>query len=258
MQQARVNYHVKSEHPQAYLFDVDGIMGNIVGPELVPTRVQVEDVRGRQHELSFSRQGICFQQHESQITGFETSTDWQSTYDEELRQLLFESIGAKEVIVFDHTLRIDDPKAERQPARNVHNDYSPAGAQQRLVDILGEQRAGEFSQGHFAFVNVWRPVERAIISSPLGFVYPESVSDSDWMNIELVYPERHGQILGVAENAQHQWFYLSAMTPQEVAIFNIYDNQGLAYLAHSALDMEDGKAGVEPRKSLESRTLVRY
>lgn len=127
-----------------------------------------------------------------------------------------------------------------------------------MIDIVGEKRAKEFEEGHYAFVNVWRPVENTIKTSPLGFIRPSSVSKEDWMTIELIYPDRTGQILGVAANDNHHWFYLSDMTPDEISIFNIYDNCGRPFLGHSALDMDDTRDGLPPRKSVESRTLVRY
>ena len=166
-------------------------------------------------------------------------------------------IGARDVRIFDHTIRIDDPNAGRQPARNVHSDYSPAGAQQRLKDLLGDTLAAEWSDGHFAFVNVWRPIDNVIQSAPLGFIRPASVAPEDWVTIELIYPDRRGQIMGLVCNPKHEWLYQSHMSPDEVAIFNIYDNRGRASIGHSALN-----APVEPgaplRKSIESRTLVRY
>ena len=59
---------------------------------------------------------------------FEQDTSvWELTYNQELKTLLAEQIGAKEIIIFDHTVRIDDPNAGRKPARNVHSDYSPFG-----------------------------------------------------------------------------------------------------------------------------------
>ena len=48
------------------------------------------------------------------------------------------------------------------------------------------------------------------------------------------------------------------MKPEEVAVFNIYDSSGLASIAHSALDMVEDPNVKTIRKSLESRTLVRY
>jgi len=78
------------------------------------------------------------------------------------------------------------------------------------------------------------------------------------MTIELIYPDRKGQILGVGANPKHEWFYQSNMTPNEVVIFNIYDNRGQPHLAHSALDIANQPDNSPPRKSIETRTLVRY
>ncbi|MEO0994286.1 MAG: CmcJ/NvfI family oxidoreductase, partial [Pseudomonadota bacterium] len=87
---------------------------------------------------------------------------------------------------------------------------------------------------------------------------PASVDAEDWVPIELIYPDRIGHILGVVANEQHDWFYLSGMTPDEVAIFNIYDNRGRPSIGHSALDMVEDPTVQSIRKSIESRTLVRY
>ncbi|MFW8591335.1 CmcJ/NvfI family oxidoreductase [Glaciecola sp. 2405UD65-10] len=255
---ATVNYHIKSNTSQAFHFDVDGIDGNLISPELVTTEVKVKDLRGQTDAVNFNDNGITFKTFPSNISAFDDSDAWHKQYNQEISQLLKSEIGASEVIVFDHTLRIDDPDALRRPARNVHNDYSSDGAEQRLVDLLGSEKANEYLQGSFAFVNVWRPIENIITSSPLGFIHPLSMQQDDWMDIELVYPTRHGQILGVAANAKHEWFYQSNMHPDEVVIFNIYDNQGRAHLAHSALDLINQAPTSVPRKSLETRTLVRY
>ncbi len=255
---AVVNYHVKSTDRQAFEFDVGGIIGNLVSPELVPTEVQVEDLRDGKLTVNFFDDGITFENHVSRIDSFEERSDWREIYDKELARLLKDKLRANEVIIFDHTVRIDDPNAERKPARNVHNDYSEGGANQRLMDLVGQEKAEEFKDGHFAFVNVWRPVEQQIFTSPLGFIRPKSISPDDWMKIDLIYPDRIGEILGVAKSKNHQWFYLSNMTPNEVAIFNIYDNKDVASLGHSALDLVGNDDQKHIRKSIESRTLIRY
>ncbi|MEM8695930.1 MAG: CmcJ/NvfI family oxidoreductase [Pseudomonadota bacterium] len=255
---ASVNYHVKKNAPQAFEFDVDGIVGNLVSPELVETKVTVTDLRGSDACPTFDRDGIEFFNHVSAVEDFENGESWKTAYNQELTDLLKARIGAKEVIVFDHTVRIDDPQAQRRPARNVHNDYNKRGAEQRLIDLVGEERALEFQQARYGFVNVWRPVKTTIKSSPLGFIRPSSMKASDWMDIGLIYPDRFGQILGVAANQSHEWFYCSAMTSDEIVVFNIYDNRGRPHLAHSALDLPSDRAAVAPRKSIESRTLVLY
>ena len=255
---ASVNYHVKRNFSQAFKFDVDGIEGNLIAPELHATEVNVRDLKGSSNPLNFENDGITFVHAVSKVRDFARSDEWQSRYEQEISALLKSTIGAQDVLVFDHTVRIDEANAVRKPARNVHNDYTKKAANQRLIDLVGVEKADEYQQGRFTFVNVWRPIDQVITTSPLGFIHPNSVTIDDWLTIELVYPNRKGEILGVTANSAHDWFYRSNMTPDEVIIFNIYDNQGRPYLAHSALDIVGQANQSIPRKSIETRTLVRY
>ncbi len=254
---ATVNYHVHKPYRQAFELDAGGTAGHLISPDLAPTTVAVADNRETTTSVSFVSDAVEFIPLESQVRDFAGDARKQ-TYDAELSAMLLDRLGAREVVVFDHTVRVDDPDAKRKPARNVHSDYSKDGAEQRLTDLLGAVTAAEWAQGHYAFVNVWRPVEHPINSAPLGFVRPKSVDPSDWILLDLIYPDRKGQIMGLVGNPTHEWVYQSRMTPDEVAIFNIYDNQGLPSIAHSALDMVEDPNVTTIRKSVESRTLVRY
>ena len=255
---ATVNYHIPSDQEQAYHIDAGGERGRILGPDLAVTEVSVHDLRGVTTQASFRADSVGFAKQPTSVANFEDGDGWHETYDRELADLLSRELGATEVIVFDHTLRIDDPTSGRKPARNVHSDYSADGAHQRLRDILGEETAQAWEHGHFGFVNVWRPVGAPINSAPLGFVRPSTVRPEDWIQIKLIYPDRIGQIMGLVARDSHEWLYLSRMAPDEVAIFNIYDNRGLPSVAHSAMDMVEDPDVTVPRKSVESRTLVRY
>lgn len=252
-----VNYHVHKEGRQAFELDAGGIVGNLISPELASTKVHVTDMRGAEQPVRFDRDSVEFAHLPSGVHDF-SGDGWQDAYDQELTQLLTERLGAREVVIFDHTVRVDDPTATRKPARNVHSDYSEDGAKQRLIDLLGREKATEWSDGHFAFVNVWRPFDHPINSAPLGFVRPSTVDPSDWILLDLIYPDRTGQIMGLVGNPDHAWVYQSRMTPDEVAFFNIYDSRGLPSVAHSALDMIEDPSIHTVRKSIESRTLVRY
>lgn len=256
---ATVNYHVRSAKPQAYCIDAGGVEGKVQSPVQVPIKVIVKDLREGELSVGFITDSIVFVESPSTVRDFESApANWEKTYNQELKGILTSQISAKEIIIFDHTIRIDDPNSGRKPARNVHSDYSQSGAQQRLKDIVGEKEAQHWENGHYGFVNLWRPVENPISSAPLGFVRPDSVKPEDWVTLALIYPNRRGQIMGLAANPDHEWLYLSNMTPDEAAIFNIYDNRGLRSIGHSALDMETGNNTQMPRKSIESRTLVRY
>ncbi len=252
-----VNYHVHKPERQAFEIDAGGVVGRLVSPDLVATDVPLVDLREGGTQVRFEQDGVTFLTAPSQVAAFE-GEGWEAAYNEELTDLLREALGAKEVVVFDHTVREDDPNSDRKPARNVHSDYSVEGAENRLVDVLGEDKAKEWAEGHYAFINIWRPVGAPINSAPLGFVRPSTVAEGDWMLIDLIYPDRRGHIMGLAANAHHEWLYRSKMTPDEVAIFNIYDNRGLASVGHSAIDLIEDDTVNSIRKSIESRTLVRY
>jgi len=254
---ATVNYHVHKPDRQSFELDAGGVVGNLISPELAPTKVEVRDMRDAKAGASFDKTSVGFTTCRTAVSSF-TGSAWQDTYDAELTTLLQSEIGAQNVIVFDHTLRVDDPNADRAPARNVHSDYRIEGAEKRLIDILGEDKAADWAKGHYAFVNVWRPVGAPINSAPLGFIRPTSVAMQDWILLDLIYPDRKGQIMGIAANPHHDWLYMSKMTPDDVAFFNIFDNRGLPSIAHSALDMVEDSDIHTVRRSIESRTLVRY
>lgn len=253
-----VNYHVHKPERQAFHIDADWVAGNLISPELAMVDVPVRDVRTGEASVAFATDSLGFAHVPTRVDAFPKGGGWQKVYDRELITLLQRELGAKDVVIFDHTVRIDDPTSDRKPARNVHSDYSPDGAEKRLVDILGADEAARWSAGHYAFINVWRPVGHWINSAPLAFIRPSSVADEDWILLDLIYPDRRGQIMGLAANDRHEWIYQSKMTPDDVAIFNIYDNRGLASIGHSAIDLVEDASLDVTRQSIESRTLVRY
>lgn len=258
LKHGHVNYHVHKPERQAFHIDAGGVVGKMISPELKETRINVHDVRSGDVSVDFATDSVSFATFPTAVANFSNSDDWQPTYDAELTRLLSAEVGAKDVIIFDHTVRTDDPNAVRKPARNVHSDYSEDGAKQRLIDILGAEKAKDWSGGHYAFINVWRPVSNPINSAPLGFLRPSSVPSDDWLLLDLIYPDRKGQIMGIVGSPSHEWLYQSRMTPDEVAFFNIYDSQGRPSIAHSAIDLIEDESVTTIRQSIESRTLVRY
>ena len=235
--QGHVNYHVHKPERQAFHIDAGGVAGKMIWPEIATTEITVNDVRAKEASVTFAADSLSFVHRPTAVTTFAEDASWQPTYDAELTRLLRDEVDAREVIIFDHTVRTDDPASNRKPARNVHSDYSPDGAEQRLIDILGAEQAAMWGRGHYAFLNIWRPVGEPINSAPLGFLRPSSVAQDNWILLDLIYPDRKGQIMGIVGDDGHEWIYQSKMTPDEVAVFNIYDNQGQPSIAHSAIDL---------------------
>lgn len=254
---AHVNYHVKTAFQQYFIVDAEGIEGNIIAPELVQHSVRVEDIRDTKEGLSFDTDSLLFVRAPSSIKQFEAGNTCCRGYEAELEQIVKSHLGAAEVIVFDHTIRVDQSQSTRKPVKHVHSDFSESGANTRLKSILGNDKAAVWSTGHFAFINVWRPIAQAVRNSNLGFILPQSVSSNDWESIVLKYPDREGEVLGLIHSAQHKWLYMSEMSPDDVVLFNVYDNKGRPTVAHSALELEDDDQNFI-RQSIESRLLVRF
>ena len=254
---ALVNYHVKEAFRQYFIVDADGVKGNIIAPELVQHNVRIRDVRAQSDVLNFETDSLLFLHAPSSITHFEAGNTCCAGYESELQQILKAYVGATEVIVFDHTIRIDQSQSVRKPVKHVHSDFSEDGANNRLKAILGNERAAEWAKGHFAFINVWRPIARPVRNSNLGFIKPSSISNDEWESIGLKYPDREGEVMGLTHADKHEWVYMSEMSPDDIVIFNVYDNKGRPTAAHSALELEDDDQTFI-RQSIESRLLVRF
>merc|ERR1711964_888767 len=97
-------------------------------------------------------------------------------YYPEVEDLLKRKTGCARVIVFDHTIRIDDLAEQqrlgtRMPVPAVHNDFSATSAPQRLIDLLGEESAKPYISGQkrFMSMNVWRPLVDRVETKPLVY-----------------------------------------------------------------------------------------
>ena len=96
-------------------------------PTLNEVAVSVSDARTT--PLSFCEDSVGFLRAPSLCVDENVAEAFErSGYENELKRILEEEISALEVVVFDHTVRLDDSSSERRPARNVHADYSEEGA----------------------------------------------------------------------------------------------------------------------------------
>lgn len=254
-QVAEIYYHINDRNKQKIVVDADKVKGEILFPELIKKRVDIRDARDSEVVPSFSKDSFEFLDYPSQITSFDVD-DFKKVYDYELESLIKEKLDAKEVIVFDHTIR-EENSSVRPPARHAHVDYSKKSADEQVRKYIDKYNQKHWLEGHYAIINIWRPIQNKIQSAPLGFLLPSTMSDDELIEIDLIYPERIGEVLGALFKANHRWIYLSEMKPSEIVLFNMFDNQGKKPVVHSAFDLEGTKMGAI-RKSIESRILVRF
>lgn len=231
--------------------------------EYVRHRVPVADARPHAGRLSLDREGFELRRRPTAVADLHDEEAIRNVYYPEAERLVREATGAEEVLIFDHTLRVADPVAAsergvRTPVQVVHNDYTARSGPQRVRDLLDPEAAAARLAGRFAIVNVWRPIRGPVQTAPLTLADARSVAPGDLVPVDLVYPERVGEIYELAHNPAHRWFYLPEMTPDEALLIKGYDSaaERARFTPHAAFDDPTAPPDAPSRESIELRTLA--
>jgi hypothetical protein len=228
--------------------------------------VAVHDARSLEPNASLDLEGFTLVPHSTEVADFYAPMqDWQAAYEAEISDLLLTATGAREIFIFDHTLRSDSSSvrgehASREPATVIHNDYTDASAEQRLRDML-EERAEEWLAGRYAIVNVWRSVAGPVVTTPLACCDASSIAEGDLVASERRAVDRVGELELVQWNPTHRWYYYPEMTRDEALLIKTFDSaqDGHARRSiHTAFRNPLAPPDAAPRQSLESRTILRF
>src|ERR1041384_5288414 len=157
-----------------------------------PQKVVMHNGRPHVDELKLDLDGFRFVRHDTKVQNFLDEAEVKRVYYPEMEALIKAQSGAKGVVVFDHTLRTaDDAFREQQKIREVvrraHNDYTEWSGPQRVRDILPDE-ADELLKHRFAIIQVWRPIRHPVETDPLAICDARSVSFSDFIISERLYP----------------------------------------------------------------------
>ncbi len=229
--------------------------------ELEDREVTLYDGRVLANELHIDRQGFALFHHPTAVAELDDDDRVTSQYYPETEKLLRQRTGAREVIIFDHTRRTDaEERGEfRDPAQRAHNDYTETSAPQRLLDLVGVERARELTTGPWAQLNAWRPMEGPVQRSPLALLDATTLADGDLIPTDQIYPDRVGEIYHLAWNPNHRWYWFPRMTRDEVVLIKGYDSRvdGRArFTPHTAFADPHTPPEAPARRSLEIRALV--
>mmetsp|Transcript_5808 Transcript_5808/g.24252 ORF Transcript_5808/g.24252 Transcript_5808/m.24252 type:complete len:330 (-) Transcript_5808:1021-2010(-) len=201
----------------------------------------------------------------------------------------------RKVVVFDHTRRSTDARADRlnalteggaaAPVGRVHCDYTKASAPRRLAQLAekpsytGATVSPEdaATSGRYAFVNLWRSTDRAhpVRQSPLALCDPRRLDVDDRalvMIYELCYEDRVGENYALDPDASTDctWWYFRDMTADEAIVFSVFDSDATkpGFVFHTAFDLpppvKDNPfdltpptpPDLPPRQSIEVRAIV--
>ncbi|KAK5652923.1 hypothetical protein OQA88_9402 [Cercophora sp. LCS_1] len=197
--------------------------------------------------------------------------DWvESVYLPRLHDAVCQSLGAKEMTVFDWMVRkraASFPKREEgednvdahQPSLSAHIDYTEAELESRVDAYFGERKEEMLGRRH-QVINIWKPLSGPCRDFPLAFLDPKSVDkDNDLFKVDEVFPTVANEVFQVYHNPKHKWYYVPDQLDSEVVIFNAFDSERKQELAvpHCSFDLGETGSGV-PRQSIEVRAFVFY
>jgi hypothetical protein len=225
----------------------------------------VHNARPRAAEWSLDKEGFILRPQHTKVGDFYDPEEVKGAYHPELERLLLEHTGAREVVVFDTTIRAESEETRQakrvgRPVRRIHNDYTAWSAPKRLREIIPD-RAEKLSERRFAIVNVWRSIAGTVESMPLGLCEAGSIEEKDLIATTRQAADRVGEIQHLAYNAGHRWYYFPKLTRDEALMFKCYDSatDGRArYTAHCAFVDPTTPAGAAPRGSIEARAFVLF
>ncbi|MCZ6644118.1 MAG: CmcJ/NvfI family oxidoreductase [Gammaproteobacteria bacterium] len=228
--------------------------------------IAIADGRSVVDRLSLETEGFELRPHDTAVSNFYDDEQVRTVYYPEVEQLVKAATGASRVVIFDHTLRIEDDahrdaRAVRGPVHTVHNDYTERSGPRRVHDLLDAEDAANFLGHRFAIVNVWRSIGAPIETTPIAIADAQSIARESLLATDLVRPDRIGEIYQVVYRPDQRWFYFPNMRRDEALLLKCFDSatDGRArFTAHTAFDNPAAADDAPPRESIEVRTLISF
>ena len=227
--------------------------------------VPIADGRLLAEHFSLDREGFELSRHATAVSDFLDDDEVRSIYYPEVERLVRDATGASQVVIFDHTVRIDDVQKSlandtRTPVCTVHNDYALKSGPQRTTDLLDPEEARRWRAHRYALVNVWRSIAGPVETTPLAIADARSIRPQSFIATDLVYSDRVGEIYYVAYDPNLRWHYFSDMTRDEALLLKVFDSADdrAKWTAHGAFVNPQAPTDAPPRESIEVRTLLSF
>ena len=223
----------------------------------------IHDGRARSQDFKIHKQGFQLVNTPTSATEFDDIKTVEGTYYDEVKAIVRNITGAKDVFVFDHTVRLGKNNSRRKPAHHVHNDYTERTAISRARERIGDELFAKMQNRRMIQINVWRPLVDIVHRSPLAFCDATTIDNKDFIATDIHFPDTDhvGEIYALRKNPDQRWSYFSEMTHDEVVLIKGYDSlkDGTSrFTPHTAFEYSDQDPHVGPRKSIETRTFAFY
>ncbi len=263
--EAELNFFIPNGHrPQLFKPAPGQTEGRRTG-DFEARTVQIADGRHLAEHFSLDREGFELSRHATAVSDFLDDDEVRSIYYPEVERLVRDATGASQVVIFDHTVRIDDVQKSlangtRTPVRTLHNDYTLKSGPQRINDLLDPDEARRWRAHRYALVNVWRSIAGPVETTPLAIADARSIRPQSFIATDLVYSDRVGEIYYVAYDPTLRWHYFSDMTRDEALLLKVFDSaeDRAKWTAHGAFVNPQAPTDAPPRESIEVRTLLSF
>lgn len=233
-----------------------------------PHEMAVTDGWHRADSFSVDKEGFSIDEFKSAYDQWENDEAVKTNFYPEVVEFLKRTVGAKRVLVFDHTIRtkLNEAKkltqetntSQRAPVMLVHCDYTAESGPLRVRQLLKDD-AEELLSRRVAFFNVWKPIRRVIEERPLAMCDVTSSSPEDFFKLHLRYRDRNGENYVMRYSPKHKWWYFPKMTPDQVVLLKTYESEtdGRArFVGHTAFEDPTSPPDAPVRESIEIRTIA--
>ena len=252
--------------PEVYFYEPPaGTMVNSPGTD--PHEMEISDGWSRANAFSLDHEGFALREFHNAFDRFDDDDAVRSQFYTPVSEFVRTTVGARRVIVFDHTIRsklneqqqtAEHTTTQRAPVMIVHCDYTPVSGPLRVRQLLPDE-ADALLERRVAFYNFWKPLKRRVEEKPLAMCEVTSASQSDMLKMVLRYRERTGEIFVMRHSSAHRWWYFPKMTPENVLLLKTYESEtdGRArFLGHSAFEDPNTPSDAPVRESIEIRTMA--
>jgi hypothetical protein len=252
--------------PEVYFYDPPpGTQWRPSGDD--PHEMTMHDGWGRDDSFALDREGFALREFRSPFDQWDDDEAIRTMLYGEVEEFVKEGVGARRVMIFDHTIRAQKNLAQtrsehstsrRAPVMNVHCDYTRDSGPLRVRQLLPRE-ADELLKGRVAFYNFWKPLRRAVEELPLAMCDVTSSTQDDFIVMKLRYRDRDGEIFVMRYSPQHRWWYFPLMTPDDAIMLKTYESEtdGRArFVGHSAFVDPNTRPNAPMRESIEIRTMA--
>jgi hypothetical protein len=229
--------------------------------------MEIVDGWSRADSFSLDREGFALKEFHTAFDRFDDDKAMRNEFYEPVAEFVRSSVGARRVIVFDHTIRskvnvqqqtAEHSTTQRAPVMVVHCDYTPASGPMRVRQLVPDE-ADELLKRRVAFYNLWKPLKRRVEEKPLAMCDVTSAAEDDMLKMALRYRDREGEIFVMRHSSTHRWWYFPKMVPENVLLLKTYESEtdGRArFLGHSAFDDPNTAPDAPTRESIEIRMMA--